>query len=172
MLLKKEPQPAAAPRKADSRPAPTAAFDLDSLRQPKKTVAAPATSPAPASSAERIDASLDGLRQTRSSAKPRKPRCARSRTTSPANSKTPFPGSACIKNSAAPARPTVIVPPAAPRPEPPPPRQRLTVKLEPRPAPPPAEKVMVKEIHETIQDEVIELGEDILRDEPPAEPGP
>jgi serine/threonine protein kinase/outer membrane biosynthesis protein TonB len=65
----------------------------------------------------------------------------------------------------------------APRPAPPPPpapapAPRPFVKVEPLPAPLAQDKVIVKEIHETIQDEIIELGEDARRDEPPVAASP
>ena len=176
VLLKAEPQPVAPPRKPDSghHPAATVAFDLDSLRVPKKTVAAPVTNAAPASGAGRIDASIEGLRPTQVKREAPGSQMRKIEDDIARKFEDTLSGLGLNIKTAAPAKPTIKVPPAAPRPvaSPPPPATNVTVKLEPRPVAPPQEKIIVKEIHETIQDEVIELGEDILRVEPPAAAAP
>jgi serine/threonine protein kinase len=174
VLLKAEPQPVAPAKKSDpGRTQPEApAFDLDSLRQSRKPSAPPAAPHAPAADAKRIDASLEGLRPQQVKREAPGSQMRKIEDDIARKFEDTLSGLGLHKKPAAPAQPTVVLPPQAPRPVPPPPPAPAAppiIKLEPTPPYASQDKVMVKEIHETIQDEIIELGEESLRvDLPPA----
>jgi serine/threonine protein kinase len=161
-----------APKKADpGRTQPAGqAFDLDSLRQPRKAAAPPAAAHTHVPGAGSIDASLEGLRPQQVKREAPGSQMRKIEDDIARKFEDTLSGLGLHMKAAAPPKPTVVLPPAAPRPVPPPPpapAASVTVKLEPRPQAAPRDTVMIKEIHETIQDEIIELGEDALRVEAP-----
>ena len=174
VLLKKEPAPARDIGKAE--PARTRvekpAFDLDTLKEVKRTSPPPAAPPS--AQTQKIDASLEGLRQpqVKRETPENKMRKIEDDIARKFEDTLSGLGLGTVKKPAAPPRPTAPPPRPAPaavtRPVPPP--MPAPKPEAPPPPPPPMEKVMVKEIEKTLEDEIIELGEDALREVLPAAP--
>jgi serine/threonine protein kinase/CheY-like chemotaxis protein len=173
VLQKKEPAPAREIKKPEPVRARAAepAFDLDTLKEVKKTAHAPAAPPS--AQAQKIDASLDGLRQQQ--AKRESPENKMRKIEDDIARKFEDTlsglGLGTAKKPAPPPRTTVASPP--PRPEPAPvakPAAAPAPKPAAPPPPPPVERVIVKEVQKTLEDEIIELGEDALREVLPSAP--
>jgi serine/threonine protein kinase/CheY-like chemotaxis protein/outer membrane biosynthesis protein TonB len=160
VLQKKEAQPARQTTQPD--PARTRVaepvFDLDKLKEVKKT--APPPAPHPSAQTQRIDASLEGLRQQQVKRETPENKMRKIEDDIARKFEDTLSGLGLGKKPAPP-----------PRPEPAP-AAKAPATPEPKPAPPqpPAPKVIVKEIQKTTDDEIIELGEDALREIAPAAP--
>lgn len=154
VLQKKEPPPREIrkPEPARTRVAGPA-FDLDSLKEVKK--AAPAPAAPPSAQTQKIDASLDGLRQT---VKKQMPENKMRKIEDDIAKRFEDTLSGLGLQSKRPAAPPK--PPAEPQ-----------VKPVEKPAPPPPlEKIIVKEEEKSYEDEIIELGEESLQKDKQPEP--
>ncbi|HEX7503550.1 MAG TPA: protein kinase, partial [Acidobacteriota bacterium] len=161
VLQKKETAPANEIKKPEPTRARVAepAFNLDALKEVKKTAPAPAA--APSAQAQKIDASLDGLRQQQVKRESPENKMRKIEDDIARKFEDTLSGLGLGKKPTAPPRAVPTPPP--PRPVPAPAAKPAPKPVTP-PPPPPAEKVMVKEVEKTLEDEIIELGEDALRE--------
>jgi TonB family protein len=169
VLLKTAAPPPRETKKAEpARPrAAEPAFDLDTLKEVKKTVPPPAAPPS--AQAQKIDASLDGLRQQQPKRETPENKMRKIEDDIARKFEDTLSGLG-LGTAKKPAPPPPRPAPAAaarpaPRPEPKP-------AAAPPPPPPRAEKIIVKEIQKTLEDEIIELGEEALREVAPVAPAP
>ncbi len=171
VLLKAESPPVREIRKPDAGKTQEAKsiFDLDKLKEVKKT--APPPAPPPSSAAQKIDMSLDSLRpqQVKREVPKSEMRKIEDDIARKFEDTLSGLGLGVAKKPAPPPRPAVVPPPPKPQPRPEAKREAAPV---PAPEPPPPPKVIVKEIQKTLEDEIIELGEDALREIVPAAEAP
>jgi serine/threonine protein kinase/DNA-binding response OmpR family regulator len=170
VLLKKEPTLAPEVKKPaparTTRPA-APAFDLDTLKEVKKS--APAPTPPRSAQTQKIDASLDGLRQQQPKREAPENKMRKIEDDIARKFEDTLSGLGLGKKPAPPPRPVEKTSPPSPGPIPKPkPAVKPVVAPEPKVVPPPpVGKVIVKEIQKTLEDEIIELGEDALREAEP-----
>ncbi|MBN2345624.1 MAG: protein kinase [Candidatus Aminicenantes bacterium] len=167
VLLKKEAPPAAAPRPDPGKTRAAApVFDLDKLREVPKTAPPPAPSIA---DTQKIDLSLEGLRTQQVKREIPESKMRKIEDDIARKFEDTLSGLGLHRKPAPPSRPS------EPKPAPPPPAPAPEAKPATRPpseAAPPAGRVIVKEVEKTIPDEVIELGEESLREAPPPDQAP
>jgi serine/threonine protein kinase/CheY-like chemotaxis protein len=155
---------------------PGPSFDLDKLKEVRKT--APPSAPSSAST-QRINISLESLRpqQVRREVPKDQMRKIEDDIARKFEDTLSGLGLGVAKKPAPPPKPVEIpMPPSSARPEPRPEPKTIVMpemKVTFMPPPPTApERVIVKEIQKTLEDEIIELGEDALQEAAPAEPAP
>jgi serine/threonine protein kinase/DNA-binding response OmpR family regulator len=156
VLLKKEPiPPAREARKPDPGKTQMAgpSFDLDKLKEVRKTAPVPVSPPSAAT--QKINISLESLRPQQVKREVPKEQMRKIEDDIARKFEDTLSGLGLG---------------VAKKPPPPKPEPRPTAPHEPKPAPAIPQEVIVKEVQKTQEDEVIELGEDALREDQPAAP--